>query len=308
MSHRGRLDVGEALELDRVWVDAALQRRLAGLEAEGTPGRLAEAIRYAVLGPGKRIRPILAVWVRDLLLEGGSQSPAPAGPGRGAGAPGRRDAGDPLLGPACALELVHAYSLVHDDLPAMDDDDLRRGRPTLHRAFDEATAILAGDALQPLAFAWLAEAAFPPATRVEMMRALARAAGPAGLVGGQQLDLEPAGPGSLEALLELESMKTGALFLACVQVGALAAGSRAEAGSALGRFARQLGLLFQVTDDLLDAAKGEPSSVVTLAGAEEARRLADRLAGEALGALQAYRGEAAERLRRLVELVRNRQG
>ncbi|MDI3299163.1 MAG: polyprenyl synthetase family protein, partial [Bacillota bacterium] len=222
MSDPGALPVEEALELDRAWVDAELARRLAGLEAEGTPGRLAEAIRYAVLGPGKRLRPVLCAWVRDLLAE-----PETGGAGGGGrSAPGARPAQDPVLAPACALELVHAYSLAHDDLPAMDDDDLRRGRPTLHRAFDEATAILAGDALQPLAFAWLAEAPFAPEVRVEMVDALARAAGPAGLVGGQQLDLDPAGVPSLEALLELEAMKTGALFLASVRLGALAAGVR----------------------------------------------------------------------------------
>ncbi|MBX5463953.1 MAG: polyprenyl synthetase family protein [Clostridia bacterium] len=292
MSGTGFAPVEEALELDRAWVDAELERRLAGLEASGTPARLAEAVRYAVLGPGKRIRPILCAWSRDLMA--------------GAGRPGDRGAGDPVLAPACALELVHAYSLVHDDLPAMDDDDLRRGRPTLHRAFDEATAILAGDALQPLAFAWLAGSAYPPAVRLEMVRELAEAAGPAGLVGGQQLDLDPRGPASLEALLELERRKTGALFLASVRLGALAAGAPREAWGPLERFARALGLLFQVTDDLLDAARGEPSSVVTLAGEKAARELADRLAEEAEAALAPLGGEAARRLQGLAAMVRHR--
>lgn len=252
------------------------------------PARIHEAMRYSALAGGKVLRPLLLMAAARCV--GGPRAVTPA-----------------VERAAAAVELVHTYSLIHDDLPAMDDDDLRRGRPTLHRAFDEATAILAGDALQPLAFAWLAEAPFAPEVRVEMVDALARAAGPAGLVGGQQLDLDPAGVPSLEALLELEAMKTGALFLASVRLGALAAGVRPGGGGRLERFARRLGLLFQVTDDLLDAARGEPSSAVTLAGEEAARRLADRLAEEALGALDGYAGEAARRLRELVALVRNRR-
>ncbi|ODS63999.1 MAG: geranyl transferase [Arenimonas sp. SCN 70-307] len=214
-----------------------LQRVEARLEAalpasDESPQGLHRAMRHAVLGGGKRLRPMLVY---------------AAGAATGAD--------ESLLdAPAAAVELVHAFSLVHDDLPAMDDDELRRGRPTVHVAFDEATAILAGDALQALGFSVLAEESrAPDALRVAWLATLARATGAAGMCGGQALDMD--GTGAALALAELErlhALKTGALIRAAVRLGALA--GRADAGTlaALDDYASALGLAFQIRDDLLD--------------------------------------------------------
>lgn len=195
------------------------------------PQRLHQAMRHAVLGGGKRMRPLL-VYAGGWLL-GADEA--------------RLDA------PAAAVELVHAYSLVHDDLPAMDDDDLRRGKPTVHIAYDEATAILAGDALQTRAFELLADAPVDAALRVAWLQALASASGVAGMCGGQALDIDATGQQqSLAALERMHALKTGALIRAAVRMGALAG----EAGDAelrrLDAFAADLGLAFQVRDDILD--------------------------------------------------------
>ena len=200
-------------------------------DPDAAPQRLHQAMRYAALGGGKRMRPLL---VR---------------------AAGHLFAADPALldAPASAVELIHAYSLVHDDLPAMDDDDLRRGRPTVHVAFDEATAILAGDALQTLAFSVLAEAAASDTLRIGWVRELAAAAGAAGMCGGQALDIDATG--KVQPLPQLERMhalKTGALIRAAVRMGALAGGADAATLARLDGFAAALGLAFQVRDDLLD--------------------------------------------------------
>lgn len=214
-----------------------LQRVEARLEAalpasDESPQGLHRAMRHAVLGGGKRLRPMLVY---------------AAGAATGAD--------ESLLdAPAAAVELVHAFSLVHDDLPAMDDDELRRGRPTVHVAFDEATAILAGDALQALGFSVLAEESrAPDALRVAWLATLAQATGAAGMCGGQALDMD--GTGAALALAELErlhALKTGALIRAAVRLGALA--GRADAGTlaALDDYASALGLAFQIRDDLLD--------------------------------------------------------
>jgi len=214
---------------------------------EGCPARLAEAIRYALLAPGKRLRPALVLMAAEAC--GGEISQAMPG--------------------AVAVEMIHAYSLIHDDLPAMDDDDLRRGRPTVHIAFDEATAILAGDALQPMAFEHLATQVSDSVRAVEAIGVLARAAGASCLVGGQADDLaaEQAGgglaidarplPGTLEQLEAIHRRKTGALFSAALDLGAILVGASERARASLGNYAREIGLAFQVVDDLLDHTAAE---------------------------------------------------
>ncbi len=199
-----------------------------------SPARLQAAMRYSVLGGGKRLRPLLTY---------------ATGLGLGADVA--------LIDPsAAAVELIHCYSLIHDDLPAMDDDDLRRGQPTCHRAFDEATAILAGDALQTLAFEILAdhEQAWTPESRLEAIKTLTRASGGSGMAGGQMLDIEAENNQiSLNELETLHSLKTGALIRASVRLGAIAAGCQDKQCLAdLDEFAKLIGLAFQVQDDLLD--------------------------------------------------------
>ena len=211
--------------------DAVLERVLPS--ATLAPQRLHEAMRYAVLGGGKRLRPVL------VYVAGAALGAAPA-----------------QLDPAaCAVEIIHAYSLVHDDLPAMDDDDLRRGRPTCHIAFGEAMAILAGDALQALAFEVLAQDdGVAPARKVEMLRVLAAACGAHGMAGGQALDLAAVGQKLAPAELErMHVFKTGALIRASVRLGALGAGcSDAALLDALERYGHALGLAFQIRDDIID--------------------------------------------------------
>jgi len=276
-------------------VQAALERLLpaAGLH----PARLHEAMRYAVLGNGKRLRP--------LLVYAGGEALGWDGP--------------ELDAPACAVELIHAYSLVHDDLPAMDDDDLRRGRPTVHRAYDDATAILVGDALQALAFRVLAHATGPaPARRLQMIDELSLAAGSRGMVGGQALDL--AAVGHELNVAELEDMhihKTGALIRASVRLGALCApAAEAAALERLDRYGKCIGLAFQVQDDILDVAGDEATlgkasgadarhakpTYPALLGLTEAREFAAQLRDDALAALEPFAGEA-DTLRSLAEYV-----
>ncbi len=214
-------------------IEFALAERLPR-HSDLAPG-LIDAMRYATLGGGKRIRPMLTCATAQSL-----------------GADCAR-----AFAPACAVEFVHAYSLIHDDLPAMDDDDLRRGRPTVHVAFDEATAILAGDALQTLAFETLiSDASIAPDARIAMVGVLARAAGWYGMVGGQTLDMAATGrtisPGELE---QLHRAKTGALLSASVELGAIAAGASDARRAALREFGASIGLAFQIVDDLLDVTQ-----------------------------------------------------
>ncbi|NYZ62621.1 farnesyl diphosphate synthase [Luteimonas deserti] len=228
--------IAERIDSWRVRTDDALQRALDG--CRDSEPRLLAAMRHAVLLGGKRMRPLLVHATAEAF---------------GAAA-GVADA------PAAAVELVHAYSLVHDDLPAMDDDALRRGQPTVHVAFDEATAVLAGDALQTLAFSLLAATSaeatpVPPLTRLAMVEVLARASGAGGMCGGQALDLAATGNGSIRdvaALERLHALKTGALLRAAVALGALAAGVDTPTRARLDDFAAALGLAFQIRDDLLD--------------------------------------------------------
>jgi len=256
--------------------------------------RLVDAMRYSVLGGGKRLRAVL-------VYAAGSALGVP---------PTMLDAA------AAAVELIHAYSLIHDDLPAMDDDDLRRGRPSCHRAFDEGTAILAGDALQARAFELLANGGpeTRPQVRLEMLEVLARAIGTLGMAGGQAMDLGATGASLSPATIELmHRRKTGALIQASIELGAIAAGRCApEARLALRRFGAEIGLAFQIQDDILDvtgdtqqlgkkagadAALGKPTypSILGLDAARAQARTHRDLALEALGPL----GSAAAELREL---------
>ena len=224
----------------RAELDRLFETRLAPPE-DGDPGRLLEAMRYSLLAPGKRIRPLLALAAAETV------------------APASADPADVML--ACAaVELVHCYSLIHDDLPAMDDDDFRRGRPSNHKAFGEATAILAGDALLTLAFDWIAEAgerAARPQDYLAASRALAHAAGAFGMVRGQARDLGEAPPTTLAALETLHAEKTGALFRAALQVGGCAAGALPDVLAHLARYGAAYGVAFQHADDIDDAEHAE---------------------------------------------------
>jgi geranylgeranyl pyrophosphate synthase len=225
------------LEARRAELSALLEARMLP-PADGDPGRLVEAMRYSLLAPGKRIRPLLGMAAAETV-----------GPL------------DDDVRLACAsVELIHCYSLIHDDLPAMDDDDFRRGRPSNHKAFGEATAILAGDALLTLAFDWIAEAgerAGHPGRYLRAARALAQGAGVRGMVRGQARDLGAPPPTTLEALEVLHGEKTAALFEASLRVGALAAGAAPEAVAALARYGTAYGIAFQHADDRDDAEHAE---------------------------------------------------
>jgi geranylgeranyl pyrophosphate synthase len=239
------------LEAWRARMEAALAARLP--RTDQTPERLHAAMRYSVLGGGKRVRPILLfATARALGLEE-----------------------DRVEAAACALELVHVYSLVHDDLPSMDDDDLRRGRPTCHRAYDEATALLVGDALQSLAFELLArDPALPaePAIRVRLVELLAKAIGSLGMAGGQAIDLEAQGRKlAIAQIEEMHSLKTGALIRASVMMGAACAPAlEPQLVRALAGFAAPIGLAFQIQDDLLDVLS-DTATLGKAAGADRER-------------------------------------
>ncbi len=268
-------DVPARLARWRERTDAALAAALDDLH--GTEPRLLAAMRHAVLLGGKRMRPLLAY-----------------ASGHACGAD---DAS--LDAPAAAVELVHAYSLVHDDLPAMDDDALRRGQPTVHVAFDEATAILAGDALQALAFSVLARAPLPDARRVAMLAELASASGAGGMCGGQAFDLAATGGEAitLDALERLHAMKTGALLRAAVRLGAVAVDAGATTRAALDAYADALGLAFQIRDDLLDI-EGDSATLGKTAGKDVAQ---DKATFPALLGVDASRA----RLRQLAQVMQD---
>ncbi len=277
-------------------MEAALQRFLPAPEI--VPERLHRAMRYAVLGGGKRARPLLAF------------------------AAGELTEADPVRVEvvAAAVEMIHAYSLVHDDMPCMDNDTLRRGKPTCHVEFDEATAMLAGDALQPLAFQILAEytVADSPGAQLEMLKILALASGSRGMAGGQAIDL--AGVGKTLSLPELEFMhirKTGALIRAAVALGARCGRSlEAKQLDRLEHYAKTVGLAFQVVDDVLDCdastatlgktagkdAAQEKPTYVSILGPADARALAEELRAEAHAALASF-GDNATRLRELADFI-----
>ncbi|HEV2080305.1 MAG TPA: farnesyl diphosphate synthase, partial [Allosphingosinicella sp.] len=250
-------------------------------------GRLYEAMRYAAIGGGKRLRPLLVTAACGLFHIDRERA----------------------LRVGLAVECIHVYSLIHDDLPCMDDDDLRRGKPTVHRAFDVATAILAGDCLHALAFEVLADPATheDPFVRSELVAELARAAGPAGMAGGQMMDLmaEEAGL-DVAAITRLQQLKTGALIGFCVEAAAIMSRVPVDARTSLRGYARDTGLAFQIADDLLDAegeeqktgkrvgkdAEAGKETFVSLLGAERARQQAQLLVSQAVEHLQAYGPEA----------------
>jgi farnesyl diphosphate synthase len=281
-------------------VDQLLDRLLGS--PDGQEQQVVAAMRYAALAPGKRLRPFLVLATASLFSVG-------------------TDAG---LHTAAAVELIHAYSLVHDDLPAMDNSDLRRGRPTCHKAFDEATAILAGDGLLTMAFELLAmpETHGDPAVRIELVSNLAKAAGAAGMVGGQMIDLvaEHDPNLSIGEITRLQRLKTGALIAFSCEAGAILGKAAPEQRRALTGYAHDLGLAFQIADDLLDlegteqdvgksvnrdAAAGK-ATFVTILGVEGARQQAQTLIGQAIEHLGVF-DQAADLLRSCARFVVERR-
>jgi geranylgeranyl diphosphate synthase, type II len=284
--------LGAYLDRIRRRVDEALTTYLPEVDANPSaacPARLAMAMRHSVLGGGKRLRPVLCVMAVEA-CGGALEAALPA---------------------ACALEMVHTYSLIHDDLPAMDDDDLRRGRPTCHKAFDEATAILAGDALLTLAFEVVAREVRPGQAALRCVRILAEAAGPSGMVAGQMADLQAEGrteaeghaaDATLAALEAIHRRKTGALLRAPLTMGAAIAEASEPRAEALDRYGRAVGLAFQIVDDLLDV-QGDESKLgkrvgkdselgkwtyPRFLGVDGSRRRARQLAEEAVAALEPF--------------------
>src|SRR5229473_2510398 len=293
------VSVADATSVASRLTDALIERLLVvppGLEA-----RVYEAMRYSALAPGKRLRPLLVL----------------------AGARLFGVARNSALQVAAAIEMVHAYSLIHDDLPAMDNSDLRRGRPTCHKQFDDATAVLAGDGLLTMAFEVLAhpDAHGDPAVRCELVSALASAAGPAGMVGGQMIDLiAERQPLDIGAITRLQRMKTGALIAFSCEAGAILAKASGELRTALRGYAHDLGLAFQIADDLLDVEgspdeTGKPvgadavagkATFVSILGVARARAQAELLVGQAVAHLDLFE-QRAELLREAARFVITRR-
>ena len=284
--------LGEAFERIQQEVDSAFDAFLP--VPEDTRARLVEAMRYAAIGGGKRVRPLLLVATAELF-----------GVNR-----------DAAINAGCAVEAIHAYSLIHDDLPCMDDDDLRHGKPTLHKAFDEAAAVLAGDCLHALAFDILTQAdtSTDPFVRAELVATLARASGHDGMAGGQMMDIvSEEEKYDLRQVTRLQQLKTGALLAASVEMGAILGRVPPEGRAHLRAYARDIGLAFQIADDLLDVEGDEEKAgkalrkdeiqgkqtFVTLMGREQARTQAEMLVDQAGRHLASYGEEA----RLLVELA-----
>jgi len=285
------------------WLSNHSERAEAALDglldsAQTTPNRLHEAMRYAAQGGGKRIRPLL-VYAAGSLGDAKAQA---------------------LDAAAVAIECIHAYSLVHDDLPCMDDDDLRRGRPTVHKAFDEATALLVGDALQTRAFEVLANVECEADVRLQMISALAAASGSRGMAGGQAIDLESVGKKlDLVGLKQMHAMKTGALLSCAVELGGIAAHLNGSQLAQLHQYSTALGLAFQIVDDVLDAtadsqtlgktagkdAAANKPTYVTLMGLDYAQQQAKALQASAIASLEEF-GSKADALKNLALLVVNR--
>ena len=296
------------------WSQACLLRVEQALSdgvGVGAPAGLGEAMRYAVLDGGKRLRPLLVLAARQAVAAGDGKASASAGFDEAA------------LRAACAVELIHAYSLVHDDMPCMDNDVLRRGKPTVHVQFGQAQALLAGDALQALAFELLAPegADVPEPVQARLCRLLARAAGAQGMAGGQAIDLAHVGCGMTEdALRHMHRLKTGALLQASVLMGAHCGNAAPTALQALADYGAALGLAFQVVDDILDvtqdsatlgktagkdAEQGKPT-YVSLLGLERAQAYARELLVQALAALDAAALPDTRALAALAQMVVNR--
>ncbi|NBX99256.1 MAG: polyprenyl synthetase family protein [Burkholderiaceae bacterium] len=298
------------------WVQTHSARAEAALiknldVAQTVPQRLHEAMLYASLGGGKRMRPLLVYAAGEL---GNPRASATS-----TLADGEHE--NMLDTAAAAIEMMHAYSLVHDDLPCMDDDDLRRGRPTVHKAFDEATALLVGDALQTRAFEILAKAPGNSEMRLALIAGLASAAGSRGMAGGQAIDLDSVGAKlDLAGLQNMHQMKTGALLTCAVQMGGIVANLSPAEMRALTSFASALGLAFQIVDDVLDAtadsqtlgktagkdAANDKPTYVTLMGLDYAQGQAQEMHQQALASIDSF-GLRADALRGLAAFVVNRR-
>lgn len=283
--------------MERIAEDVDRQFDLLLTVPDDPRARLFEAMRHAAIGGGKRLRPLLVCAACDLFHVD-------------------REA---ALRVATAIEAIHVYSLIHDDLPCMDDDDLRRGKPTVHKAFDEATAVLAGDALHALAFEILADEAThaDPFVRIELVRELARAAGPAGMAGGQMMDLAAEDAAfDLQTVTRLQQMKTGALIAFCLEAGAIMGRVPPEGRTGLRGYARDIGLAFQIADDIIDVEGSEEQAgkkvgkdaergketFLSLLGLERARAQARMLVDQAVAHLHTF-GSEAQLLRDIAHYV-----
>ena len=298
----GAVATSPSLKAALTQVGAEVDRRFDVMLAvpDDPRAELYQAMRHAAIGGGKRLRPLL-VFATAGLFGVDRECTARA---------------------ACAIEAIHVYSLIHDDLPAMDDDDMRRGKPTVHRAFNEAAAILAGDSLHALGFEWLADPAThpDPFVRAELVLELARAAGPAGMAGGQAMDLKAETETfDLNTVTRLQAMKTGALISCAVEMGAILGRVAPEGRTGLRGYARDIGLAFQISDDLLDVEGDEEKAgkklrkdegagketFVSLLGVDRARGQARMLVDQAVDHLRAY-GQEADLLRSIARYVLER--
>lgn len=300
-----KIDIKIELEHKAELINEAIAAAIKGFN--GIPDRLREAIEYTISAPGKRVRAVVVLWCCEVVAGRANKDAQTA---------------------AAAIEMVHTYSLVHDDLPAMDDDDFRRGRPSCHKAFDEATAILTGDALLTMAFELLSTKINEPSKAVEMIKTLAEAAGPAGMIAGQVDDLLavlPAGKTEQvnnrtgEQVINIHINKTAKMFYASALLGAIAGGASQQQKDLLGRFGLKLGLGFQIADDILDvsststqlgktAGKDAEQGKLTypaIFGLEQSKKKADELANQAAEILEPF-GEKANMLKGLVLALLNR--
>ncbi len=304
-----RFDLGAWSSVRLQQVERALERWVTadtplGLD-HGAPAALLEAMRYAVLDGGKRLRPLLVLAAHEAVADSGAANPEAA------------------LRAACAVELIHAYSLVHDDMPCMDNDVLRRGKPTVHVQFGQASALLAGDALQALAFELLTpmDGTVPAATQARLCALLARAAGSAGMAGGQAIDLASVGmPLTERQLREMHELKTGALLQSSVIMGAHCGAPDSTALAGLQQYGAAIGLAFQVVDDILDVtadsatlgktagkdAHNDKPTYVSLLGLKASQAYAQELLAQALAALQASGLPNIQALHALADMVVNR--
>jgi geranylgeranyl diphosphate synthase type II len=298
------MDISQYLKNRRDQVDVALDKFLPSLE--GTLAEHFKAMRYSLFAGGKRVRPILCLAAAEAVQDYNNTFP------------------EPLMLTACALECIHTYSLIHDDLPPMDDDDLRRGKPTNHIVFGEANALLAGDSLLTFAFELLSSGdfeTFPPASRIRVIALISKAVGPEGMVGGQFLDLAHAGREvTYDMLQEIHSRKTGALITASVQAGAALAGSSPEQFRALTLYGNWIGLAFQIVDDLLNVegtteqlgktagsdAAMDKATYPALFGVAKTREKAQEAVAQALDALAGF-DQRADILRELAQYIVTRK-